>query len=40
VWRGQQQDRWHDRLMDLRQAAAANNAKWCDLIARSHGLPT
>jgi hypothetical protein len=26
--------------MDLWQAAAANNAKWCDLIARSHGLPT
>lgn len=26
--------------MDLWQAAAANNAKWCDLIARSHGLST
>lgn len=26
--------------MDLWQAAAANNAKWCDLIARSHGLLT
>jgi hypothetical protein len=26
--------------MDLWQAAAANNARWCDLIARSHGLLT
>lgn len=26
--------------MDLWQAAAADNARWCDLIARSHGLPT
>jgi hypothetical protein len=40
MWRGQQQACWHDRLMDLWQAAAANNAKWCDLIARSHGLST
>ena len=33
-------DRWHDRLMGPWQAAAANNARWCDLIARSHGLRT
>jgi hypothetical protein len=26
--------------MDLRQAAAADNARWCDLVARSHGLST
>jgi hypothetical protein len=29
-----------DRLMDVWQAAAANNARWCDLIARSHELRT
>jgi hypothetical protein len=26
--------------VDVWQAAAANNAQWCDLIARSHGLRT
>ena len=31
---------WHDRLVGLWQAAAADNARWYDLIARSHGLST
>ena len=26
--------------MDVLQAAVANNARWCDLVARSHGLQT
>jgi hypothetical protein len=26
-------------LVDAWREAAANNAQWCDLVARSHGLP-
>jgi hypothetical protein len=31
----------HDRRVDGRVLAAAeNNARWCDLVCRSHGVPT
>jgi hypothetical protein len=31
----------HDRPVDDRVLwAAANNARWCDLVCRSHGIPT